>query len=158
MPSMKRKLNKISGGKESSTTRYKKHKRNFIFTTKTKKEVLLRQGRFCSNYPNSPLSKLLGNHCDTYNNFDRKCMFLPGTEQYDHFIRRELSKNDSVDNCNILCCSCHSLKTKMVYFNKFKTLDEAKNYIIDYMYFYNNERIHSGINYLTPVLCEQQAA
>jgi len=26
------------------------------------------------------------------------------------------------------------------------------------MYFYNNERIHSGINYLTPVLCEQQAA
>ena len=52
----------------------------------------------------------------------------------------------------------HSLKTEMIYFNKFKTLDEAKSYIIDYMYFYNNERIHSGINYLTPVLCEKQAA
>lgn len=52
----------------------------------------------------------------------------------------------------------HSLKTEMVYFNKFKTLEEAKSYIIDYMCFYNNERIHSGINYLTPVLCEKQAA
>lgn len=52
----------------------------------------------------------------------------------------------------------HSLKTEMVYFNKFSSLDEANNYIINYMHFYNNERIHSGINYLTPVLCEKQAA
>lgn len=52
----------------------------------------------------------------------------------------------------------HSLKTEMIYFNKFKTLAEAKSYIVDYMHFYNNERIHSGINYLTPVLCEKQAA
>ena len=52
----------------------------------------------------------------------------------------------------------HSLKTEMIYFNKFKTLEEAKTYIIDYLYFYNNERIHSGINYLTPVLCEKEAA
>ena len=52
----------------------------------------------------------------------------------------------------------HSLKTEMIYFNTFKTLDEANTYIIDYMYFYNNERIHSGINYLSPVLCEKQAA
>jgi len=52
----------------------------------------------------------------------------------------------------------HSLKTEMIYFNKFKTLEEAKLYIINYMQFYNYERIHSGINYLTPVLCEKQAA
>jgi len=52
----------------------------------------------------------------------------------------------------------HSLKTEMVYFNKFKTLEEANGYIIRYINFYNNERIHSGINYLTPVLCEKQAA
>lgn len=113
----KRKLNNISGGskkKMSATTkRYKKRESNFAFTNKTKRDTLMRQGRFCSNYPNSPLSKLLGNHCDTYNNFDRKCMFLPGTEQYDHFVRREKSMNNTTDNCNILCCSCHSLKTKM---------------------------------------------
>ena len=52
----------------------------------------------------------------------------------------------------------HSLKTEMIYFNKFETLAGAKLYIIEYMNFYNNERIHSGINYLTPVLCEKQAA
>lgn len=110
----KRKLNSISGGKTiNSSKRYKKRERNYAFTNKTKRDTLMRQGRFCSNYPNSPLSKLLGNHCDTYNNFDRYCMFLPGTEQYDHFIRREKSMNNTVDNCNILCCSCHSLKTKL---------------------------------------------
>ena len=52
----------------------------------------------------------------------------------------------------------HALKTEMIYFKKFQTLEEAKSHIINYMYFYNNERIHSGINYLTPVLCEKQAA
>ena len=52
----------------------------------------------------------------------------------------------------------HSLKTEMVYFHEFKTLEEAMSYIIDYIYFYNNERIHSGINYLTPVACELMVA
>lgn len=52
----------------------------------------------------------------------------------------------------------HSLKTEMIYFNQFKTLTEAKSYITKYLKFYNNERIHSGIKYLTPLLCEQQAA
>lgn len=52
----------------------------------------------------------------------------------------------------------HTLKTEMVYFNTFKTLEEAMAYIIDYIYFYNNERIHSGINYLTPVACELMVA
>ena len=69
----KRTLSNISGSKNVSerAKRYKKRKQNFAFTTITKRDVLMRQGRFCSNYPNSPLSKLLGNHCDTYNNFDR---------------------------------------------------------------------------------------
>lgn len=52
----------------------------------------------------------------------------------------------------------HSLKTEMIYFNKFKTLNEAKNHIRKYMKFYNKQRLHSGIKYLTPLLCEQQVA
>ncbi len=52
----------------------------------------------------------------------------------------------------------HSLKTEMIYFNHFKTLEEAMAYIIDYIHFYNHERIHSGLGYLTPVECEQMAA
>lgn len=52
----------------------------------------------------------------------------------------------------------HSLKTEMIYFNQFTTLQEARRHIVDYMHFYNHERIHSGIHYLTPALCEKQSA
>ena len=52
----------------------------------------------------------------------------------------------------------HSLKTEMVYFHKFKTLTEATSYLIDYMYFYNHNRLHSGLGYYTPVEYEQRAA
>lgn len=52
----------------------------------------------------------------------------------------------------------HTLKTEMVYFHHFKTLEEATAYIMDYIHFYNHERIHSGLDYLTPVECEQLAA
>jgi putative transposase len=44
----------------------------------------------------------------------------------------------------------HSLKTEMVYFHHFESLTEATAYIIDYMYFYNHQRLHSGIGYVTP--------
>jgi len=51
-----------------------------------------------------------------------------------------------------------SLKTEMIYFNHFKTLEEAMAYIIDYIHFYNHERIHSGLGYLTPVEYEKMVA
>jgi len=44
----------------------------------------------------------------------------------------------------------HTLKTEMVYFMNFKYLAEAVAYIMDYIHFYNHERIHSGLDYLTP--------
>jgi len=44
-----------------------------------------------------------------------------------------------------------SLKTEMVYFNHFKTLEEATSYIMDYIRFYNHKRLHSGIGYQSPV-------
>ena len=52
----------------------------------------------------------------------------------------------------------HTLKTEMIYFQQFSTLEEAMAYIIDYIYFYNNKRLHSGLGYLTPVECEQMVA
>lgn len=52
----------------------------------------------------------------------------------------------------------HSLKTEMIYFNNFKTLEEAIAYIIDYIDFYNHERLHSGLGYLTPDECERMVA
>lgn len=52
----------------------------------------------------------------------------------------------------------HSLKTEMIYFNHFKTLEEATAYIIDYIQFYNNERLHSSLGYKTPAEYERMAA
>lgn len=51
-----------------------------------------------------------------------------------------------------------SLKTEMVYFNQFKTLEEATAYIMDYIRFYNHERLHSGIGYTSPVNYERMVA
>lgn len=52
----------------------------------------------------------------------------------------------------------HSLKTEMVYFQNFQHLAQAMAYIIDYITFYNDKRIHSGLNYLTPKEFEKQVA
>ena len=51
-----------------------------------------------------------------------------------------------------------SLKTEMVYFNHFRTLEEATAYIMDYMRFYNRERLHSGIGYESPANYDRMAA
>ena len=44
----------------------------------------------------------------------------------------------------------HTLKTEMVYFQKFSNISEATAYIMDYITFYNHYRIHSSLNYDTP--------
>lgn len=52
----------------------------------------------------------------------------------------------------------HTLKTEMVYFHKFSHLAEATAYIMEYIHFYNNERLHSGLNYRTPNEAARKAA
>jgi transposase InsO family protein len=37
----------------------------------------------------------------------------------------------------------HTLKTEMVYFQRFRNLVEAIAHIRDYLHFYNHERLHS---------------
>jgi len=52
----------------------------------------------------------------------------------------------------------HTLKTEMIYFNHFKTIEEATAYIIDYIHFYNTERLHSGLGYQSPAQFDKMAA
>jgi len=52
----------------------------------------------------------------------------------------------------------HTLKTEMVYFHKFNDLAEATAYIMEYIRFYNSERLHSGLNYRTPNQAAREAA
>jgi len=52
----------------------------------------------------------------------------------------------------------HTLKTELVYQTKFATREEAKRAIFEYIeVFYNRERIHSSIGYMTPEEFENQA-
>ena len=51
-----------------------------------------------------------------------------------------------------------TLKTEMVYFQRFQRLEEAVAYITDYIRFYNCERLHSGLGYCTPTQFEANAA
>jgi putative transposase len=46
----------------------------------------------------------------------------------------------------------HSLKTELIYFEHYKTREEAKKSIFEYIeVFYNRQRLHSSLNYKTPV-------
>lgn len=51
-----------------------------------------------------------------------------------------------------------SLKTEMVYFQKFQRLEEAVAYITDYIRFYNCERLHSSLGYRSPIQYEATLA
>jgi len=52
----------------------------------------------------------------------------------------------------------HTLKTEMVYFERFRTRREAKQSIFDYIeVFYNRQRKHSAINYKSPAQFENMA-
>lgn len=53
----------------------------------------------------------------------------------------------------------HTLKTELIYQTKFATREEAKRAIFEYIeVFYNRERIHSSIGYMTPTEFETLAS
>ncbi len=62
-------------------------------------------------------------------------------------------------NCYDNACieSFHSIiKKELIYLEKFKTREEAKKRIYEYIeFFYNRKRIHSSIGYFSPVQYER---
>ena len=79
----------------------------------------------------------------------------------DHHIIQSMSrKGDCWDNA-VAESFFHSLKTELTHHCKFKTREEAKHVIFEYIeVFYNRIRIHSANDYLSPVEYEriQQSA
>jgi len=46
----------------------------------------------------------------------------------------------------------HTLKTEWIYQNKYQTREEAKKSVFQYIeIFYNRQRLHSSLNYLSPI-------
>ncbi len=43
------------------------------------------------------------------------------------------------------------MKTEFIYQNKFETLEELRLELAEYVYCYNNLRIHGSLGYLTPM-------
>ena len=78
-----------------------------------------------------------------------------------HDFRNKLSEYKMIQsmsskgNCydNAVCESFfHTLKTELVYFEKYKTREQAKQSIFEYIeVFYNHQRLHSALDYQTPV-------
>jgi putative transposase len=73
----------------------------------------------------------------------------------DYGMRQSMSrKGDCWDNASMESFF-HTLKTEHVHHCKFKTKDDARLALFDYInIYYNRKRIHSGIGYLTPCQME----
>jgi len=82
--------------------------------------------------------------------------------QYTSYTVREMLKSykitqsmSSTGNCydNAITESFfHTLKTELIFWNNYQTRDEAKSSIFKYIeIFYNRQRLHSALNYLSPV-------
>ena len=51
----------------------------------------------------------------------------------------------------------HTLKTEHIYFESYKTREQAKQSIFEYVeVFYNRKRIHSTLGYLSPLVFERK--
>ena len=70
-------------------------------------------------------------------------------------IQSMSSKGNCYDNA-VTESFFHTLKTELTYWNKYQTRDEAKKSIFEYIeIFYNRQRLHSALNYLSPVEFEE---
>lgn len=72
-----------------------------------------------------------------------------------HIIQSMSNKGNCFDNA-VAESFFHTLKTELTYHCKFKTREEAKHEIFEYIeVFYNRIRIHSANDYLSPVEYEE---
>ncbi len=67
------------------------------------------------------------------------------------FVQSMSGKGNCYDNA-VAESFFHTLKTELVYFESYQTRDKARKSIFDYIeIFYNRQRRHSTLNYLSPV-------
>ena len=56
-------------------------------------------------------------------------------------------------------CFFHTLKTELVYFENYRTKEDARKSIFEYIeVFYNRQRLHSSLNYKSPIDYEENFA
>ncbi len=71
------------------------------------------------------------------------------------FIQSMSGKGNCYDNA-VVESFFHTLKTELIYFENYSTREDAKNSIFEYIeIYYNRDRMHSTLNYYSPVQFEQ---
>ncbi|MCZ6909286.1 MAG: IS3 family transposase, partial [Rickettsia endosymbiont of Ixodes persulcatus] len=72
------------------------------------------------------------------------------------YIKQSMSRKGNCWDNAVAESFFHTIKTELVYQHKFKTREEAKHTIFEYIeVFYNRIRIHSSNDYLSPVQYEE---
>jgi transposase InsO family protein len=71
------------------------------------------------------------------------------------FMQSMSGKGNCYDNA-VVESFFHTLKTELIYFENYITRENAKNSVFEYIeIYYNRERMHSTLNYCSPVQFEQ---
>jgi transposase InsO family protein len=91
---------------------------------------------------------------------DRGCQYTSDEFQtllQQHNITASMSSTGNCYDNAVAESFFHTLKTELVYFERYETREQAKRSIFEYIeVFYNRKRLHSTTNYLAPVEFEKQ--
>ena len=71
-------------------------------------------------------------------------------------LKRSLSNKDTPLDNAVTESTNHILKTEFIYQHKFNSLAELQGLLFDYVHWYNYERIHSTLNYVSPIQYRKQ--
>jgi putative transposase len=86
------------------------------------------------------------------------CTAFRNLLQQHKFIQSMSGKGNCYDNA-VVESFFHTLKTELVFFETYYTREDAKNSVFEYMEtYYNRTRLHSTLNYCSPVQFEQRWA
>ena len=112
---------------------------------KKKSAQLVKEAIYSIRYP---LNRIKIFHTDRGLEFDNKSI----DKILDIFgIERSLSKKGSPYDNAVAEAFNKVVKTEFIYKNKFKNLNQLKRELSEYIYWYNNLRIHGSLDYLSPI-------
>jgi len=116
------------------------------FSAGTKKNAKLVKRAFAT--VESPLCDLKIFHTDRGSEFKNSSI----DEMLKTFeIERSLSKKGNPYDNSVAEATFKIIKTEMVMGKKFKSIDELKLNLFDYVNWFNNHRIHGSLGYLSPI-------